>query len=103
LYQFIVLVVIIIIGFLVCKKNYKNRANYINNNLLEYCYSIVSEFEILSSDEQAELKNSLNDKELKLFNALLAKDVALGKNLSLLQNHMFILESIMTKLKDSKK
>ena len=30
----IILVIIVIIGFKVCKKNYKNRATYINNNLL---------------------------------------------------------------------
>lgn len=102
MYPIIVLIVIIILGFLVCKRNYKNRASYINNNLLEYCYEIAVEFEKLNYDEQIKLKDSLNAKELDLLNAITTKNIALGKNLNVLQNYMFHLESLMKKLKASK-
>ncbi len=102
MYPFIILVVIIIIGFLVCKRNYKNRASYINNNLLEYCYEVAIEFEKLNYDEQIKFKNSLNPKELDLLNAIITKSISLGKNLNILQSHMFHLESLMKKLKSYK-
>ncbi|MEG1256378.1 hypothetical protein [Clostridium sp.] len=99
MYQYLILIIIIIIGFLVCKKNYKNRATSINNNLLEFCYEIVVVFEKLPYDKQLEFKKSLNEKEVELFNSLITKDVSLGKNLNILQTQMFILETIMKKLK----
>jgi hypothetical protein len=102
MYPFIILIIIIIIGFLVCKRNYKNRAGYINNNLLEYCYDIVMEFEKLNYDEQIKFKNSLTPKELDLFDSIITKSITLGKNLNILQSHMFNLESIMKKLKTYK-
>lgn len=102
MYSFIILIVIIIIGFLVCKRNYKNRASYINNNLLEYCYEVAIEFKKLNYDEQIKFKNSLNPKELDLLNAIITKSISLGKNLNILQSHMFHLESLMKKLKSYK-
>lgn len=101
MYQFIILAIIFILGFLVCKRNYKNRATSINGNLLEFCYEIVIAFEKLTYDNQLNFKKSLNEKELELFSSLITKDVSLGKNLNILQSQMFILESIMKKLKAS--
>jgi len=99
MYSFIVLIIIIVIGFLVCKRNYKNRASHINGNLLEFCYHIVVEFEKLNYDQRIKFKDSLTPKELELFDGLLIRTIALGKNLNILQSHMFNLESIMKKLK----
>ncbi|WP_346930808.1 hypothetical protein, partial [Clostridium sp.] len=67
MYSFIVLIIIIVIGFLVCKRNYKNRASHINGNLLEFCYHIVVEFEKLNYDQRIKFKDSLTPKELELF------------------------------------
>ena len=99
MYSFIVLIVIIVIGFLVCKRNYKNRASHINGNLLEFCYHIVVEFEKLNYDQRIKFKDSLTPKELDLFDGIITRSIALGKNLNILQSHMFNLESIMKKLK----
>lgn len=100
IYPIFVLIIIIVIGFKVCKKNYKNRATYINNNLLEYCYDIVNEYDTIPLDRQHEFKQCLNPTELQLFNRLILKDDNLGKNLNILQTQMFALESIMKKLRD---
>lgn len=99
MYSFIVLIIIIVIGFLVCKGNYKNRASHINGNLLEFCYHIVVEFEKLNYDQRIKFKDSLTPKELDLFDGIITRNISLGKNLNILQNHMFNLESIMKKLK----
>ncbi|GAA0778508.1 hypothetical protein [Clostridium subterminale] len=99
MYSFIVLIIIIVIGFLVCKRNYKNRASHINGNLLEFCYHIVVEFEKLNYDQRIKFKDSLTPKELDLFDGIITRNISLGKNLNILQNHMFNLESIMKKLK----
>lgn len=98
----IVLAIIVIIGFKVCKKNYKNRATFINSNLLEYCYDIVTEYDNIPLDEQHQFKQGLTPRELELLNRLIIKDDSLGKNLNVLQTQMFILESIMKKLRNYK-
>ncbi len=102
MYSFIVLIIIIIIGFLVCKRNYKNRANHINGNLLEYCYHIVVEFEKLDFEQRGKFKDSLTQKESDLFDGIITRSMTLGKNLNILQSHMFNLESIMKKIKAQK-
>jgi hypothetical protein len=102
MYSFIVLIVIIIIGFLVCKRNYKNRASHINGNLLEYCYHIVIEFEELNFEQRGKFKDSLTQKESDLFDGIITRSMTLGKNLNILQSHMFNLESIMKKIKAQK-
>lgn len=102
IYPILVLIIIIILGFIVCKKNYKNRATYINNNLLEYCYDIVKEYNEIPVHRQSEFKQCLSQKELQLFDRLILKDKSLGKNLNVLQTQMFILESLMKKLREYK-
>jgi len=102
MYSFIVLIVIIIIGFLVCKRNYKNRASHISGNLLEYCYHIVIEFEELNFEQRGKFKDSLTQKESDLFDGIITRSMTLGKNLNILQSHMFNLESIMKKIKAQK-
>lgn len=99
MYSYIILALIIVIGFFVCKRNYKNRATSINSNLLDYCSEIVINFQKLSFDCQINFRKSLSEKELELFNTILSKDVFLGNNLNILQSRMFTLEAIMKKLK----
>ena len=98
-FSIIILVIIIIIGFKVCKKNYKNRTNYINKNLLEYCCEIIKDYDKLNLDKQLEFKQNLTPKELELLNRLIIKDDNLGSNLNVLQTQMFTLEAIMKKLR----
>lgn len=102
IFPIIVLAIIVIIGFKVCKKNYKNRATFINNNLLEYCCDIISEYDNIPLDKQHQFKQGLTSSELELLNRLIIKDDSLGKNLNVLQTQMFILESIMKKLRNYK-
>lgn len=102
MYSFVVVIIIIIIGFLVCKRNYKNRANHINGNLLEYCYHIVVEFEKLNFEQRGKFKDSLTKKESELFDGIITRSMTLGKNLNILQSHMFNLESIMKKIRAQK-
>lgn len=99
-FPIMILVIIIIISFKVSKKNYKNRATYINNNLLEYCSEIIREYNKVSLDRQLEFKQSLTSKELELLNRLIIKDDNLGSNLNILQTQMFTLETIMKKLRN---
>lgn len=96
----IILIIIIIIGFKVCKKNYKTRAIYINNNLIEYCYEIVNKYDKLDLDKQHQFKQTLTPKELELINRLIFKDDNFSKNLNILQTQMFTLEAIMKKLRN---
>lgn len=96
----IILIIIIIIGFKVSKKNYKNRATYINTNLLEYCCEIIKKYDTIPLDKQHEFKQTLTPKELELINRLIFKDDNLGRNLNILQTQMFTLESIMKKIRN---
>lgn len=98
----IILIIIVIIGWKVCKKNYKNRATYINNNLLEYCEEIIKEYDEISIDDQNRFKQTLTSKELELINRIIFKDDNLGKSLNVLQTQMFTLEAIMKKIRDFK-
>lgn len=99
-FPIIVLIIIIIIGFKVCTKNYKNRAAYINNNLLEFCSEIITEYDKIPLHKQHEFKQTLTPKELELINRLIFKDDTLGRNLNILQTQMFTLETIMKKLRN---
>jgi len=102
MYSFVVVIIIIIIGFLVCKRNYKNRASHINGNLLEYCYHIVVEFEKLNFEQRGRFKDSLTQKESDLFDGIITRRMLFGKILNILQSHMFNLESIMKKIRAQK-
>lgn len=99
-FPIIILIIIVIIGFKVSKKNYKNRATYINNNLLEYCCEIIKEYDKIPLDKQHEFKQTLTPKELELINRLIFKDDNFGRNLNILQTQMFTLEAIMQKLRN---
>ncbi|PWL55792.1 MAG: hypothetical protein DBY38_00430 [Clostridium cadaveris] len=98
----IILITIFLISAIVCTRNYKNRAKKVGNNLLDYCFYIVEEFNALPKESQDNLINSLNEKESYIFNQLINKSPSLGKNLNVLQGQMFVFESIMEKIKSIK-
>ena len=98
-YSSIILIAIIALSGVVCTKNYKKRGATISNNLLEYCCYIIDQYNLLNEDEKLKLKESLSDKELKVFHKLIDNSREVGKNLYALQSQMLTLESIMKKLK----
>lgn len=94
----IILIIIVIISFKVFKRNFKNRTDNLNNNLIEYCYDIIKKYDTITFDKQHEFKRTLTSKELDLLNRLIIKDINLGNSLNILQTQMLTLESIMQKL-----
>lgn len=94
----IILIIIVIISFKVFKRNFKNRTENLNNNLIEYCYDIIKKYDTITFDKQNEFKRTLTSKELDLLNRLIIRDINLSSRLNTLQTQMLTLESIMKKL-----
>lgn len=98
--QYIILIIVLIcFTIFTCTKNYRNRTSRLSSNLFEYCQFIKDTYEELSEESKLKLKRSLNQKELYLFLQIINDSKSLGKNLNVLQGQMFVLESIMAKIK----
>lgn len=99
MYNFLLFILIIFIGFFISKNNYKNRATTINSNLLEYADEIIKIYNNLTEANQNSFKNSLKQREAYVFNNLIDNFYHDTNNINVLQNSLFIMEDIMKKLK----
>jgi len=102
MYQLIIFIVLISVFIYVSKNNYKKRASNILNNLLEFENEILKFYCLLNSSEENFFMNSLSPKEISFFKKLKNNTLIFNSNINNLQSNMFMMESIMDKLKNTK-
>lgn len=103
MYQLIIFIVLISVFIYVSKNNYNKRASSILNNLLEFENEILKFYCSLNSSEENAFMNSLSPKEISFFQKLKSNTLMFNSNINNLQSNMFIMESIMEKLKNVQK
>lgn len=99
MYNILFLVIVIAFGLYISKNNYKNRANTINSNLIEFADEILEVYASLNEVERNNFKKSLSSKEANFFSNLLEGIYKDSTNINVLQSSMFILEDIMKKIR----
>lgn len=99
MYNGIIFIILVVIGFFVCKKNYYSRTNSFTKNLDEFSKLLVIKYESISIEKRKDFFNTLNSKEYNLFHNVIEGKFNLNNNLSDLQTSMYILEDISRKLK----
>ncbi len=99
MYNGIIFIIFVVVGFFVCKRNYAKRSSSLSNNLIEFLDEIILKYESLTPNDQKLLLDKLNTKEYDMLTALMDKKLNLSKNLNQLQTNMYIFEDISRKMK----
>ena len=102
MYQFIIFITLLSLFLYISKQNYKRRASNISENLLQFKDEILRVYDALNSSEELTFLNSLSSKESYFFQGVKDNTLIFNTNINNLQTNMFIMESIMEKLKKAK-
>lgn len=86
---------VIVVAMVVSRKNYRNRATLLLNNLQEFSLEIKDTFFALSEENKTKFKNALNQDYTYYLEALLEDKINYGNNVWTIQQHMIKQEELM--------